>query len=65
MPRSPALHASPAELDAAEAKLDLPQLIRQGVAGTSLESYRYVAGRVESAEVPLNRPKQKQGAAIA
>lgn len=65
MPRSPALHASPAELDAAEAKLDLSQLVRQGIAGTVLESYRYVAGRVESTEVALNRPKEKQDAAIA
>ena len=65
MPRSPALHATPAELDAAEAKLDLPQLVRQGIAGTALESYRYAAGRVESTEVPLRRPKEKQDAAIA
>ena len=65
MPRSPALHATAAELDAAEAKLDLPQLVRQGVAGTALETYRYVAGRVESTEVPLNRQKERQDAAIA
>lgn len=65
MPRSPALHATPAELDAAEAKLDLPQLVRQGIAGTALESYRYAAGRVEFTEVPLHRPKEKQDAAIA
>lgn len=65
MPRSPALHATPAALDVAEAKLDLPQLVRQGVAGTALESYRYIAGRVESTEVPLHRSKQKQDAAVA
>lgn len=65
MPRSPALHATAAELDAAEAKLDLPQLVGQGIAGMALETFRYVAGRVESTEVPLNRPKEKQDAAIA
>ena len=65
MPRSPALHATPAELDAAEAKLDLPQLVRDGVAGTALEHYRYAAGRVERTEVPLRSRSQKQDAAIA
>ncbi|MHB8640405.1 MAG: tRNA uracil 4-sulfurtransferase ThiI [Candidatus Acidiferrales bacterium] len=65
LPRSPALHATPAELDAAEAKLDLPQLVRDGIAGSALDHYRYAAGRVERTEVPLRPRSQKQDAAIA
>ncbi|MFZ0924402.1 MAG: tRNA uracil 4-sulfurtransferase ThiI [Candidatus Acidiferrales bacterium] len=62
LPRSPALHAAPAELEAAEAGLDIPRLVRQGIDGATLETYRYVAGRVEMIESP---PKPKQNAAIA
>jgi tRNA uracil 4-sulfurtransferase len=62
LPRSPALHAAPAELEAAEAGLDIPRLVRQGIDSSTLETYRYVAGRVEMIESP---PKPKQNAAIA
>lgn len=65
LPRSPALHATAAELEAAEAKLDLPQLVREGIAGTALEHYRYVAGRVEHTEIPLRPRREKQHTAIA
>jgi tRNA uracil 4-sulfurtransferase len=50
LPRTPALHASSAELDAAEARLDVAALVRQGVEKTALERFRYVAGRVEAVE---------------
>lgn len=62
LPRSPALYARTAELEAAEAGLDIPRLVRQGIEDTILETYRYVAGRVEMTELP---PKRKPNAAIA
>lgn len=62
LPRSPALHATAAELDAAEAKLDIPRLIQQGVARATREAYRYMGDRVESAE---SAPKPRQNAALA
>lgn len=62
LPRSPALHANPAELEAAEAKLDIPRLIRQGVEGATLETYRYTGDRVESTE---SLPNSRQNSALA
>lgn len=62
LPRSPALHANPAELEAAEAKLDIPRLIGQGVKSATLETFRYTGDRVESVE---SLPKPRQNAALA
>ncbi len=62
LPRSPALHANPAELKAAEAKLDIPLLISQGVKSAALETFRYMGDRVESVE---SLPKPRQNAALA
>lgn len=62
LPRSPALHSTVAELDAAESKLDIPRLIGQGVAGAALEKYRYLGGRIESTE---SLPRPRQNAALA
>jgi tRNA uracil 4-sulfurtransferase len=62
MPRSPALYASPAELEAAEVGLDVPRLVRQGLEGAVLETYRYVAGGIEMKEA---QPKPKRNAALA
>lgn len=62
LPRSPALHATPAELDAAEARLDVPRLVKQGLESATLETYRYLGDRVESVESP---PKPRQNAALA
>ncbi|MGB6877246.1 MAG: tRNA uracil 4-sulfurtransferase ThiI [Candidatus Acidiferrales bacterium] len=62
LPRSPALHATAVELEAAESGLDVPRLVHQGIDGATLETYRYVAGRVEMTESPR---KPKQNAAIA
>jgi len=62
MPRSPALYARPAELKAAESGLDVARLVRQGVESTALETYRYVAGRVEVTE---SHAKHKRSTAIA
>ncbi|MGA9939172.1 MAG: tRNA uracil 4-sulfurtransferase ThiI [Candidatus Acidiferrales bacterium] len=67
-PRNPALSARPEELDEAEAKLDVPALIKMGIRETTLERLSYVGGRVESAEpVPLlsDRHEKQQQTAIA
>jgi thiamine biosynthesis protein ThiI len=48
LPKVPALHATSAELDAAEAALDVRALVRRGVEGAQTERFRYAAGRVES-----------------
>jgi thiamine biosynthesis protein ThiI len=48
MPRTPALYASVADLDAAESKLDVPALIEQGVRETTLERFHYRGGHVDT-----------------
>ncbi len=48
LPKVPALHATSAELDAAEATLDVRALVCRGVDGAQTERFRYAAGRVES-----------------
>ncbi len=58
MPRIPALHATPQELEQAEAALasasgggsSVDALVRRGVETASLERFRYTAGRVEQVE---------------
>jgi tRNA uracil 4-sulfurtransferase len=62
LPRSPALFATPAELEAAEANLDIARLVRQSIDGAVLETFRYQAGRVATAE---SHPKPRRNAAIA
>ncbi|MCL4523521.1 MAG: tRNA 4-thiouridine(8) synthase ThiI, partial [Acidobacteria bacterium] len=48
LPRVPALHATVADLDAAEAALDVRALVRRGVDSAQTERFRFVSGRVES-----------------
>ena len=48
LPKIPALHATSAELDEAEATFDVLDLVRRGVEGVQTERFRYAAGRVES-----------------
>jgi tRNA uracil 4-sulfurtransferase len=50
MPRSPELSATPKELDEAEASLDMPALIAQGLQGITVEKFAYEGGRVETTE---------------
>jgi thiamine biosynthesis protein ThiI len=50
LPKSPALHASPADLDAAEAQLDMKEMVRRGVDSATLERYQFTANRVEQIE---------------
>jgi thiamine biosynthesis protein ThiI len=51
LPKIPALHASPLELDQAEAALDVSALVKMGLEGARCERYRYTEGRVEQVAV--------------
>ena len=51
MPRMPALHARPKELATAEAGLDIPALVRQGINAAGVERFQFVGGRVENVAV--------------
>lgn len=64
MPRVPALHATTQQLDEAEAGLDVPALIAQGVRGSSLVRFHYVKGKVEVSE-PEMASAPKVGSANA
>jgi thiamine biosynthesis protein ThiI len=66
LPRSPLLHATAQELEAAEAKLNVNELVSQGVGGATHEIYRYAGGRVEivqASERPEEKVKQKSAIA--
>ena len=67
MPRTPALYASAEELAEAEAQLDVPALVTQGIRGASLERFRYTNGKVETVEADADAvtPATKQRTAIA
>jgi thiamine biosynthesis protein ThiI len=63
LPKTPALYARPNELDRAEANLDVPGLIHQGLRGTSLERFTYAGGHAEASEpTPLVPAGRQQGA---
>src|ERR1700730_4601068 len=51
MPRSPALYASAADLEQAEAQLNVWELVKRAMETVALERYNYVAGRIERTEV--------------
>src|SRR5580658_3943046 len=65
MPRSPELSASPEELDRAEANLDVPALVRQGICGATLEKFVFAGGRVEASEPQAVVPVEDRRAALA
>ena len=65
MPRTPELSATPEELDQAEANLDVPALVMQGVRGATLEKFVFADGRVESKEPKAITPPDQQRAAMA
>jgi thiamine biosynthesis protein ThiI len=50
LPRNPALHSSPEELEQAESRMDMEGLIRQAIDTLAVERYRYTAGRAEKVE---------------
>jgi thiamine biosynthesis protein ThiI len=65
LPRTPELSARPEELTEAEAKLDVPALVAQGIRGTTLEKFAYAGGRVEAEEPKPVVPSVKQRTATA
>jgi thiamine biosynthesis protein ThiI len=63
MPRTPALYARPEELDKAEATLNIPELIRQGLRGTTVERFVYTGAAVEVSDAkPLVSADQQHTA---
>jgi tRNA uracil 4-sulfurtransferase len=50
LPKSPALFASPEDLDQAEAQLDMKEMVRRGVESAVLEKFHFTANRVEQVE---------------
>src|SRR5580658_2961389 len=65
MPRSPALYASAEDLAEAEANLDVPALVRQGICGATLEKFVFAGGRVEASEPQAVVPVEDRRAALA
>jgi thiamine biosynthesis protein ThiI len=55
LPRNPALHATPQQLEAAESKLDVSALVREAVRNATLQRFRYLRGQVEE---EIIAPKQ-------
>jgi tRNA uracil 4-sulfurtransferase len=52
LPRNPELYASAADLETAEAGLDVSELVRTTVRNVTLERFTFSAGKVERAESP-------------
>jgi tRNA uracil 4-sulfurtransferase len=50
LPKSPALFASPEDLDQAESQLDMKEMVRRGVESAVLEKFHFTANRVEQVE---------------
>lgn len=50
LPKSPALFASPEDLDQAESQLDMKEMVRHGVESAVLEKFRFTANHVEQVE---------------
>jgi thiamine biosynthesis protein ThiI len=65
LPRTPALYARPEELDEAEGKLNVAELIRQGLRGTTIERFAYSGGVVEASEPKPLISADKQHTAFA
>jgi thiamine biosynthesis protein ThiI len=50
LPKSPALFASPEDLDQAESQLEMKEMVRRGVESAVLEKFHFTANRVEQVE---------------
>jgi thiamine biosynthesis protein ThiI len=50
MPRTPALYATPEQLEAAEVALDMASLVSRGVETKTIERFRYSNGHVEAVD---------------
>ncbi len=56
LPRAPALFATPEELTAAEASLNIPALVQRALESLTVERFRYTQGKVEQV-VALHTPQ--------
>jgi tRNA uracil 4-sulfurtransferase len=65
MPRVPELSSTPERLEEAEANLDVPALILEGLRGATIERFAYSEGHVEASEPMLVVPAEKPRTAIA
>src|SRR6202050_1451989 len=65
LPKNPALYASAADLDEAEAKFDVGALVAQGVRGATLMRYEYKGGGITEVETPMRRALAQERKAIA
>lgn len=61
LPKTPALFATPQQLDAAESQLDIQALIEQGVRGASVQKFKYAGGQVEVIESQVRATAARQG----
>ena len=52
LPRSPELYATAADLEKAEAGLNVPELVRSSVRSATLERFTFSGGKVERTESP-------------
>lgn len=65
LPRAPALHSSPEELEEAESKLDIAALVHQGVHSASVTRFRFAAGSVQEVTLTEAALPQARRAAVA
>ncbi|MGD0964946.1 MAG: tRNA uracil 4-sulfurtransferase ThiI [Candidatus Acidiferrales bacterium] len=65
LPRTPALYARPEELDEAEAKLNVAELIRQGLRGTTIERFVFTGAAVQVSDPTQLLPADKGHKAFA
>jgi len=65
LPKNPALFARPEELAEAEEKLNVPELIAQGIRGVTIEKFRYAGGLVVAGEPAAPPAATRQRTAIA
>lgn len=61
LPKSPALFASPEDLDQAESQLDMKEMVRRGVESAVLEKFQFAANRVEKIEMFRSAAAAPQG----
>jgi len=65
LPRNPALYASPEDLDGAEVKLDIDNLVDMGLRGATVEKFAYSDGSVQATEpVPLMASTKQNAAKV-
>jgi thiamine biosynthesis protein ThiI len=65
LPRSPALHASAADLERAESALNVGELVNMGIQTTTVEKYSYELGRVQRIAGPQPAIRPAEGSGVA